>query len=206
MQLSRGGLAIFSLPPNAVSKAVAHRTVKEVCYILSGNGRMWRKLGEQEEIAELGPGVSLTIPTGTHFQYRCDRHEPLNAIGATMPPWPGENEAFSSTEPGNPQCKRKRVRAGQQLHKSSPDPNGRALRLPSAQSRVVRKTIAQTTPNCPRKVSSLIGRGVTFNRAPTKKACNRCSGKNSCHRRVKRCAAFNLKSRGMGLMGNQSRA
>ncbi len=54
-QLSRGGLAIFSLPPNAVSKAVAHRTVEEVWYILSGKGRMWRKLGDQEEIAELGP-------------------------------------------------------------------------------------------------------------------------------------------------------
>jgi len=85
-QLSRGGLAIFSLPPNAVSKAVAHRTVEEVWYIVSGNGRMWRKLGDQEEIAELGPGVSLTIPIGTHFQFRCDGHEPLNAIGATMPP------------------------------------------------------------------------------------------------------------------------
>jgi mannose-6-phosphate isomerase-like protein (cupin superfamily) len=93
-QLSRGGLAIFSLSPNAVSKAVAHRTVEEVWYILSGKGRMWRKLGEQEEIVELGPGVSLTIPTGTHFQFRCDGQEPLNAIGATMPPWPGENEAF----------------------------------------------------------------------------------------------------------------
>jgi len=93
-QLSRGGLAVFSLPPNAVSKAVAHRTVEEVWYIVSGKGRMWRKLGDQEEIAELGPGVSLTIPTGTHFQFRCDGHEPLNVIGATMPPWPGENEAF----------------------------------------------------------------------------------------------------------------
>ena len=93
-QLSRGGLAIFSLPPKAVSKAVAHRTIEEVWYIVSGKGRMWRKLGDQEEIAELGPGVSLTIPTGTHFQFRCDGHEPLNAISATMPPWPGENEAF----------------------------------------------------------------------------------------------------------------
>jgi mannose-6-phosphate isomerase-like protein (cupin superfamily) len=93
-QLSRGGLAIFSLTPNAVSKAVAHRTVEEVWYIVAGKGRMWRKLGDQEEIAELGPGVSLTIPTGTHFQFRCDGHEPLDAIGATMPPWPGESEAY----------------------------------------------------------------------------------------------------------------
>lgn len=93
-QLSRGGLAVFSLPPNAVSKAVAHRTVEEVWYIISGNGGMWRKLGEQEEIVELGPGVSLTIPAGTHFQFRCGSHEPLTAIGATMPPWPGESEGY----------------------------------------------------------------------------------------------------------------
>ena len=35
-QLSRGGLAVFSLPPKAVSKAVAHNTVEEVRYIMSG--------------------------------------------------------------------------------------------------------------------------------------------------------------------------
>jgi len=92
-QSSRGGLAIFSLPPNTVSKAVAHRTVEEVWYVIAGHGRMWRKLGGQEEIVELGPGVSLTIPTGTHFQFRCDGVEPLAVIGATMPPWPGESEA-----------------------------------------------------------------------------------------------------------------
>jgi mannose-6-phosphate isomerase-like protein (cupin superfamily) len=93
-QLSRGGLALFSLPPNAVSKAVAHHTVEEVWYVISGNGRMWRKLGQQEEIEELGPGISLTIPTGMHFQFRCDGPEPLNAVGATMPPWPGSDEAY----------------------------------------------------------------------------------------------------------------
>jgi mannose-6-phosphate isomerase-like protein (cupin superfamily) len=93
-QVSRGGLAVFSLPPNAVSKAVAHRTVEEVWYIVAGNGRMWRKLAEQEEIVELRPGVSLTIPTGTHFQFRCDGDERLDVVGVTMPPWPGESEAY----------------------------------------------------------------------------------------------------------------
>ena len=93
-QSSRGGLAIFSLPPNAVSKAVAHRTVEEVWYVISGTGRVWRKLGEHDEIVELGPGVSLIIPTGTHFQFRCDGDERLDVIGATMPPWPGEREAY----------------------------------------------------------------------------------------------------------------
>ena len=94
-QLSRGGLALFTLPPNAVSKAVAHRTVEEVWYIISGTGRIWRQLGAHEEIVELAPGVSLTIPTGTHFQFRCDGGDRLDVVGATMPPWPGESEAYS---------------------------------------------------------------------------------------------------------------
>ena len=93
-QLSRGGLAAFALAPRAISKAVAHRTIEEVWYFTSGHGRMWRKLGEREEIVEVGAGVSISIPTGTHFQFRCDGSEPLVAIGATMPPWPGEDEAF----------------------------------------------------------------------------------------------------------------
>jgi mannose-6-phosphate isomerase-like protein (cupin superfamily) len=93
-QGSRGGLATFTLQPEAVAKAVAHRTVEEVWYVISGQGRMWRKMAKDEEITELVPGVSLTIPTGAHFQFRCDGPEPLTVIGATMPPWPGESEAF----------------------------------------------------------------------------------------------------------------
>jgi len=93
-QLSRGGLATFSLVPNAVSKAVAHRSIEEVWYFISGHGRVWRKLGDHEEVVEVGPGISISIPTGTYFQFRCDSTEPLIAIGATMPPWPGEAEAY----------------------------------------------------------------------------------------------------------------
>ncbi len=92
--LPRGGLALFSLPPDAVSKAVAHRTVEELWYVVSGYGRIWRRLGGQEEIVELGPGVSLSIPLGTQFQFRCDGPQPLAVLGATMPPWPGAEEAY----------------------------------------------------------------------------------------------------------------
>jgi mannose-6-phosphate isomerase-like protein (cupin superfamily) len=92
--VSRGGLAIFSLPPKAVSRAVAHHTVEEIWYVIAGRGRMWRKLGEHEETLELAPGMSVSIPTGTHFQFRCDGLERLNVIGATLPPWPGESEAY----------------------------------------------------------------------------------------------------------------
>jgi mannose-6-phosphate isomerase-like protein (cupin superfamily) len=92
-QGTRGGLALFILPPGAVAKAVAHRSVEEVWYFISGRGRMWRKLGDEEDVAEVAAGVSLVIPVGTRFQFRCDGAEPLVAIGATMPPWPGEHEA-----------------------------------------------------------------------------------------------------------------
>jgi len=39
-------------------------------------------------------GVCLTIPLGTHFQFRSLGAEPLAALGVTMPPWPGEEEAI----------------------------------------------------------------------------------------------------------------
>lgn len=90
----RGSMAHFRLPPGAVSRAVAHRTVEEVWYVLAGQGRMWRCLGDKEEVVELRPGLSLTIPTGAGFQFRCDGAEPLEAVGVTMPPWPGETEAY----------------------------------------------------------------------------------------------------------------
>jgi mannose-6-phosphate isomerase-like protein (cupin superfamily) len=92
--LPRGGLAAFTLLPQMVAKAVAHRTVEEIWYFVAGRGRMWRRLGEAEEITEVGPGVSLSIPTGTHFQFRCDGAEPLVAVAVTMPPWPGADEAY----------------------------------------------------------------------------------------------------------------
>lgn len=93
-KVSRGGLATFTLPPQAVSRAVAHRTVEEVWYVISGRGRIWRQLGEEAEITELRPGLSLGIPTGTRFQFRCDGFKPLIIVGATMPPWPGDDEAY----------------------------------------------------------------------------------------------------------------
>ena len=87
-------MALFSLPPGAVSKSVAHRTVEEIWYFISGAGRIWRRLGDLEEITEVGPGASITLPVGTWFQFRSDGSEPLVAVGATMPPWPGEEEAY----------------------------------------------------------------------------------------------------------------
>lgn len=93
-QTAKGSMAQFLLPPMAVSRAVAHRTVEEIWCFVSGHGRIWRLLDGDEEITEVGPGSSVTIPLGAHFQFRCDSDAiPIVAIGVTMPPWPGEGEA-----------------------------------------------------------------------------------------------------------------
>jgi mannose-6-phosphate isomerase-like protein (cupin superfamily) len=94
LSLARGGLAHFELPAGQTSIAVAHRTVEEIWYFLDGKGEMWRKSGDHQETVAVEAGVSLTIPLGTHFQFRSTGKKPLQAIGVTMPPWPGEGEAF----------------------------------------------------------------------------------------------------------------
>jgi len=91
--LKGGGMAHFELAPGKTSKAVVHRTVEEIWYIVGGRGEMWRRQGEREEVVALEPGVCLTIPLQTRFQLRCEGEKSLTAIAITMPPWPGEGEA-----------------------------------------------------------------------------------------------------------------
>jgi mannose-6-phosphate isomerase-like protein (cupin superfamily) len=93
--LERGGLAHFRLDAGQTSRATAHKSVEELWYIVSGRGEMWRKRGEQEEIVAMEPGVCLSIPTGTWFQFRAAGDEALSVVGATMPPWPGRDEAYA---------------------------------------------------------------------------------------------------------------
>jgi mannose-6-phosphate isomerase-like protein (cupin superfamily) len=94
LQLAGGGLAHFELAPGQTSVAVAHRTVEEIWFFLTGRGEIWRWLGDHEEVVPVDLGVCITIPVGTRFQFRSFGYEPLAAIGVTMPPWPGEDEAY----------------------------------------------------------------------------------------------------------------
>ena len=91
--LNSGGMAHFQLAPGQVSGAVTHRTVEEIWYVLSGTGQMWRKQGKKEEVTVLAPGLCLTIPLGTHFQFRANSSSELSTVAVTIPPWPGEDEA-----------------------------------------------------------------------------------------------------------------
>ena len=86
----RGSMAHFELAPGRASTAIRHRTVDEIWFVLSGRGELWRKQGNREDIVALEPGVSVTIPVGTHFQFRASGDTALEAVGVTMPPWPGD--------------------------------------------------------------------------------------------------------------------
>jgi mannose-6-phosphate isomerase-like protein (cupin superfamily) len=90
----RGSMAHFKLQPGQVSIAIAHRTVEEIWYITAGKGQMWCGYDFMDEWTPLYPGVSIAISVGVRFQFRCEGETALEAVGVTMPPWPGIDEAY----------------------------------------------------------------------------------------------------------------
>jgi mannose-6-phosphate isomerase-like protein (cupin superfamily) len=87
-------MAHFELAAGQVSRAVAHRSVDEIWYVVDGHGQMWRRQAGREETVGLRSGTCVSIPVGTHFQFRADSSGPVAAVGVTMPPWPGDEEAY----------------------------------------------------------------------------------------------------------------
>lgn len=104
-------MAHFELAAGCVSNAATHKTVSEVWYVLSGLGQMWRKQhagvapGQQEQIVTLLPGVCLTIPQGTHFQFCAAHEQALCVLGVTTPAWPGDDEAQLVEGPWTPSAR-----------------------------------------------------------------------------------------------------
>ncbi len=102
LALPSASMIRVELAAGAVAKAVAHRTVEELWFVLAGRGEMWRKQERHEEIVALEPGMCLSIPLGTHFQFRASPTEPVSAVAVTIPPWPGEHEAEFVAGPWQP--------------------------------------------------------------------------------------------------------
>ncbi len=95
LRTARGSMAHFELAAGRASDAIRHRSVDEIWFILAGSGEMWRKDGDGEDVVALDAGVCVTIPMGTHFQFRAGQGASLQAVGVTMPPWPGPEEAVA---------------------------------------------------------------------------------------------------------------
>ena len=102
LQGETGDMIHSTVQPGQVNRATVHATVSEFWHVLSGEGRIWRRDGTAEETAALVRGVSIDIPVGTAFQYRCDGVEPLQFICITMPRWPGAHEATFIEGPWTP--------------------------------------------------------------------------------------------------------
>jgi len=97
-----GNMIHSTVPPGQVNRAAVHATVSEFWHVLSGKGQIWRRDGAGEEITVLEAGVSIDIPVGTAFQYRCNGADPLQFICVSMPPWPGHHEATIIEGPWQP--------------------------------------------------------------------------------------------------------
>jgi mannose-6-phosphate isomerase-like protein (cupin superfamily) len=92
----KGGLAHCVLPTGHVSVAQRHKTVGEIWYFVQGLGQVWRRSAGEEQkecTVDVSPGRCLTIEPREHFQFRNTGAEPLTFIIATIPSWPGPEEA-----------------------------------------------------------------------------------------------------------------
>ena len=92
MANSLGSIAHCTLIAGKTTQAVVHKTVSEFWHIISGNGEIWRRQDKSEFVTPLEPGVTIDIPVGTDFQYRCLGEENLVFLCVTLPPWPGADE------------------------------------------------------------------------------------------------------------------
>jgi mannose-6-phosphate isomerase-like protein (cupin superfamily) len=88
-----GGFAHCFLPAGKISAPVAHRTVEELWYVLEGVGEIWRARDGEARTDAISRGDSFRIPVGTSFQFRASAASDLKLLLATMPPWPGSQEA-----------------------------------------------------------------------------------------------------------------
>src|SRR5215471_3131624 len=88
-----GGMIHSTVPAGQVNRATVHATVSEFWHVLSGEGQIWRRDATGEVTTILEAGISIDIPVGTMFQYRCTSGDPLRFLCFTMPRWPGDQEA-----------------------------------------------------------------------------------------------------------------
>ena len=97
-----GNMIHSTVPAGQVNRATVHATVSEFWHVLSGEGQIWRRDATGEETTDLMAGVTIDVPLGTAFQYRCTGAEPLEFLCISMPLWPGAHEATHIEGPWQP--------------------------------------------------------------------------------------------------------
>ena len=103
MDGTHGNMIHSTVPPGMVGRACQFRTIDEYWFVLAGEGEMWRQAADgRESVTRLVPGVSVDIPLGTKFQYRCTGDAALMFTCTAMPAWPGDDEAVIVEGPWAP--------------------------------------------------------------------------------------------------------
>ena len=69
-RVAGGSMAHFRLPPGGCAKAVAHRTVEELWFVVAGEGEMWRRDGGSRPLTGTPPGTPSVGTTATVTTYR----------------------------------------------------------------------------------------------------------------------------------------
>lgn len=93
-QTEKASMVHCTLPAGKTTRAIYHRSVDEIWFVISGKGKIWREMNQIESEVELKSGICVTIPQGTRFQFNNSNNEPLKFIITTIPPWPGNEEAI----------------------------------------------------------------------------------------------------------------
>ena len=97
-RIKGSSVAHCTLSAGLVTRAVEHRTVEEIWFVLAGMGQLWQRDDRgHEEVIDLTPGSCVTVPLGHAFQFRADVRTDLEMLLTTSPPWPGGPEADQLT-------------------------------------------------------------------------------------------------------------
>ncbi len=98
--LQGSSAAHFRLEAGKTSRAGYHQTVEEVWYVVDGIGEIWRRNSKNEVFTSLTPGMCLTIPLATSFQFRALPESSVSIFAVTIPAWPTEkNDEWVEVRP-----------------------------------------------------------------------------------------------------------
>ena len=84
-EMKGGGLSECTLPAGLTSSPISHRNIEEIWFFTHGTGLVWRQQGNIEETVKVEPGISLTIPKNTKFQFKNTGNTPVSYTHLTLP-------------------------------------------------------------------------------------------------------------------------
>jgi len=89
---ARAGLTHCTLGVGSISRAVRHRAVDVLWFVLAGQADVWRSVDGLEQVDRFVGGNSVHVAAGVSYQLRAITD--ISLLVVTSPPWPGPEEAI----------------------------------------------------------------------------------------------------------------